>query len=103
MKKLIQSKKWFHGKNPNWDPKNYRIQLYPIIINHAYRYLNNINIGDILLDNFNDRSAIFYIVVDQFDNGMKNMFLINKYNNQRLTPKRLANLYSALRDNRLLA
>lgn len=99
MKKLIQSEKWFHSKNPNWDPKNYRIQLYPLIINRAYRYLNNINIGDILLDNFNDRSAIFYIVVDQFDNGMKNMFLINKYNNQRLTPKRLANLYSALRDN----
>lgn len=32
MKKLIQSEKWFHSKNPNWDPKNYRIQLYTLII-----------------------------------------------------------------------
>ncbi|UZQ31255.1 MAG: hypothetical protein OHM56_07395 [Spiroplasma phoeniceum] len=27
------------------------------------------------------------------------MFLINKHNNKRLTPKRLSNLYSALRYN----
>lgn len=99
MKKLIQSKNWFYSKDPKWDPTNYRVQLYPIIINKAYRFLQGVNIGDILVSNFNDKNVTFYVVADQFDNGMKNMFLINRYNNQRLTPKRLATLYSSLLQN----
>ena len=99
MKKLIQSKNWFHSKDPSWDPTKYRVQLYPIIINKAYQFLNGINIGDILVSNFNDKAVTFYVVTDQFDNGMKNMFLINRYNNQHLTPKWLTTLYSSLVQN----
>ncbi|WP_425379765.1 FtsX-like permease family protein [Spiroplasma endosymbiont of Stenodema calcarata] len=99
MKKLIQKDNWFHSKDPSWDPANYHVQLYPIIINKAYQFLQNINIGDILASNFNDKNVTFYVVADQFNNGMKNMFLINRYNNQRLTPKRLSIVYSSLTEN----
>ncbi len=99
MKKLIQSKNWFHSKDPSWDPTKYRVQLYPIIINKAYQFLSGINIGDILVSNFNDKAVTFYVVTDKFDNRMKNMFLINRYNNQHLTPKWLTTLYSSLVQN----
>ncbi|UNF62053.1 hypothetical protein [Spiroplasma poulsonii] len=94
MKKLIQSKNWFYSKDPKWDPTNYRVQLYPIIINKAYRF-TSVNISIFLVKYLNDKNVTFMLLLISLIMEWKYV-LINRYNNQRLTPKRLATLYSHL-------
>ncbi|AGM26452.1 hypothetical protein SSYRP_v1c08630 [Spiroplasma syrphidicola EA-1] len=101
MKELIQSKNWFHESNPSWDPKNYSVDVYPIIINKGISFIHGINVGDIINKTFGPWGTTFYIVVDNFWNGPKNNLLVNWYTNTNLNQQHLSTLYSIGKTNSL--
>ncbi|AHF57319.1 FtsX-like permease family protein [Spiroplasma eriocheiris] len=99
IKSLIQNGDWFYAHTPGWKPSDFKVNVYPIIVNKGFQFLKGVNIGDVLTSNFNEKSVTFYIVMDEFNNGMKNMILINNYATKGLAQKDLNQLYSSLEQN----